>query len=165
MRGIADLLLERTGTDGEKELAVVDIKWRGSGWREAVIRNEEDLQLVLYSKLASAEGRWAHTAYFIVENGKLLARNTSAFQNVSPISPAADHREVSERVLARMHATWRWRMAQLAKGTVEVRCRQTLAAIEEAYSAEAGNNLLEMLEMKGEDAKYDDFRVLINLLD
>lgn len=165
VKGIADLLLERTGADGETELAVVDIKWRGSGWRESVIRNEEDLQLVLYSKLVSAAGQWAHTAYFIVENGKVLARNNAAFLNVSPISPTADHREVSERVLTRMHATWRWRMAQLAKGTVEVRCRQTLSAIEDFYANEDGQSLLDLLEMKGEDAKFDDYRVLINLLE
>ncbi len=164
VRGIADLVLERTGATGAVELAVVDIKWRGSGWRESVIRNGEDLQLVLYSRLASPVGEWAHTAYFIVDNGKLLARNARAFQNISPISPMDDHREVSERILARMEATWHWRMGQLAKGLVEVRCRTTMAAIEDAY-ATAGDNLFDLLEMKGEDAKYDDYRVLINLIE
>jgi hypothetical protein len=163
VKGIADLLLERHCPGGESELAVVDIKWRGSGWREAMIRNEEDLQLVLYARLASPK-KWAHTAYFIVENGKLLTRNTAAFQSISPISPSADHGEVSDRILNRMHATWRWRMAQLGQGRVEVRCRQTLAAIEEAYADEQSSSLLDLLEMKGEDAKYDDYRVLINLI-
>lgn len=165
VRGIADLVLERAGPTGASELAVVDIKWRGSGWRESVIRNGEDLQLVLYARLASPENEWAHTAYFIVENGKMLARNARAFQNISPISPTDDHREVSERILAQMHSTWRWRMEQLAGGLVEVRCRQTLAAIEEAYGDEHGAAMGDLLEMKGEDAKYDDYRVLINLID
>ena len=136
----------------------------GAGWRESVIRNGEDLQLVLYARLVSPEKEWAHTAYFIVENGKLLARNARAFQNISPISPTDDHREVNERILARMHSTWHWRMGQLEKGLVEVRCRQTLSAIEEAYG-EDGADLFDLLEMKGEDAKYDDYRVLINLID
>ncbi len=161
VRGIADLVLERPG-----ELAVVDIKWRGSGWRESVIRNGEDLQLVLYARLASPPGEWAHTAYFIVENGKMLARNAQAFRHVSPISPTDDHREVSESILIRMEATWHWRMEQLSKGIVEVRCRQTLSAIEEAYAGEENGALMnDILEMKGEDAKYDDYRALINLID
>jgi ATP-dependent helicase/nuclease subunit B len=120
---------------------------------------------VLYARLASPAGEWAHTAYFIVENGKMLARNTRAFQHISPISPTHDHGEVSERILARMHATWHWRMGQLANGLVEVRCRQTLSAIEDAYAGDEGAAMLDLLEMKGEDAKYDDYRVLINLID
>lgn len=164
VKGVADLLLERHTPTGVTELAVVDIKWRGSGWRESMIRNEEDLQLVLYARLASPKN-WAHTAYFIVENGKLLARNTAAFLSISPISPTADHGEVSERILGRMHSTWRWRMEQLARGQVEVRCRQTLTAIEETYASDGGTAMLDLLEMKGEDAKYDDYRVLINLIE
>lgn len=160
VKGIADLVLERAG-----EWAIVDIKWRGSGWRESVIRNEEDLQLVLYARLVAPPDTWAHTAYFIVENGKLLARNTRAFQHISPISPTHDHNEVNERILTRMQTTWQWRMGQLGKGLVEVRCRQTLAAIEDAYSNEEGAAMLDVLEMKGEDAKYDDYSVLINLIE
>jgi PD-(D/E)XK nuclease superfamily len=165
VKGIADLVLERPTPVGASELAIVDIKWRGSGWRESVIRNEEDLQLVLYARLVAPSGDWAHTAYFIVENGKMLARNTRAFQHISPISPTLDHQEVSERILARMQATWQWRMEQLACGLVEVRCRQTLAAIEDAYTNDEGAAMLDLLEMKGEDAKYDDYSVLINLIE
>ncbi len=160
--GIADLVLER---GGGSERAVVDIKWRGSGWRESVIRNGEDLQLVLYARLVSPENEWAHTAYFIVENGKMLARNARAFQHISPISPMDDHGEVSERILGQMRSTWHWRMSQLAQGLVEVRCRQTLSAIEESYGEEHGAAMGDLLEMKGEDAKYDDYRVLINLIE
>ncbi|MCC6724022.1 MAG: PD-(D/E)XK nuclease family protein [Saprospiraceae bacterium] len=165
VKGIADLVLERNNANGAQELAVVDIKWRGSGWRESAIRNGEDLQLVLYSRLLSTVGEWAHTAYFIVENGKMLARNTRAFQHINPISPSDDHREVNELVLTRMQATWKWRMEQLAKGLVEIRCRQTLMEIEDFYADEGANNQLEILEMKGEDAKYDDYRVLINIVE
>ncbi len=163
--GIADLILERSNSNGTSELAVVDIKWRGSGWRESAIRNGEDLQLILYSRLLSAQNEWAHTAYFIVENGKLLARNTRAFQHITPIAPADDHREVNELILSRMAATWQWRMKQLEGGLVEVRCRQTLREIEEFYAEEEGSDQFDLLEMKGEDAKYDDYRVLINLVE
>ncbi|MBI1226565.1 MAG: hypothetical protein GC192_15135 [Bacteroidetes bacterium] len=166
VRGIADLVLERVDSaTGAIERAVIDIKWRGSGWRESVIRNGEDLQLVLYARLISPENEWAHTAYFIVENGRMLARNTGAFKHISPIAPTADHREVNEGILTQMQATWHWRMAQLEKGIIEVRCRQTLSAIEEVYGEEHGAEMGSLLEMRGEDAKYDDYRVLINLID
>ncbi|MBK8562280.1 MAG: PD-(D/E)XK nuclease family protein [Saprospiraceae bacterium] len=40
VRGIADLILERSNQHGTSDLAVVDIKWRGSGWRESAIRSQ-----------------------------------------------------------------------------------------------------------------------------
>ncbi|MEM8909618.1 MAG: PD-(D/E)XK nuclease family protein, partial [Bacteroidota bacterium] len=70
IKGKADLVLKR----GE-EWAVVDLKWRGASRRARIIKNEEDLQLVLYSKLLTEEDQWAHTAYFILENGQMIARN------------------------------------------------------------------------------------------
>lgn len=161
VRGIADLVLERG-----HELAVLDLKWRGGTFREGTIRNEEDLQLVLYARLLSAEGEWAHSAYFIIEKGRLIARNNQAFRGITPIAPGEDYREVNERILRRMEATWQWRNGQLAKGEIEIRCRQTLSEIEEKYSSDGqGELMLQILEMKGEDAKYDDYRTLINLMD
>ncbi|MEO1261066.1 MAG: PD-(D/E)XK nuclease family protein [Bacteroidota bacterium] len=161
VKGIADLVLERSG-----ELAVVDLKWRGATYRANVLKNEEDLQLVLYSKLLAQDGPWAHTAYFIIENGKLISRNNLAFKNNVPLAPEKDAVEINERILQRMEATWRWRMAQLAKGEIEVRTRQTLQEIEEKYAEEGqGELMMEILEMKGEDAKWDDYRTLINLID
>ena len=161
VRGIADLVLEREG-----ELAVVDLKWRGAAYRANVLKNEEDLQLVLYSKLLAKEDQWAHTAYFIIENGKLISRNNLAFKNHVPLAPEKNAVEINERILQRMEATWQWRMAQLAKGEIEVRTRQTLHEIEEKYTDDGqGELMLEILEMKGEDAKWDDYRTLINLVE
>ncbi|MFQ5446656.1 MAG: PD-(D/E)XK nuclease family protein [Saprospiraceae bacterium] len=160
VRGIADLVLER----GD-ELAVLDLKWRGAAYRERIIRNEEDLQLVFYARLLNANA-WPHTAYFIIESGKLLARNNLAFKGATPIAPGDDPGATNERILARMSATWRWRMAQLAEGKIEIRCRQTLSEIEEAYANDGqGALMLDILEMKGGDARFDDYRTLINLLE
>lgn len=160
VKGIADLILKR----GD-ELAVVDLKWRGATYRANVLKNEEDLQLVLYSRMAAEDGPWAHTSYFIIENGKMVARNNLAFKGITPLAPEADYTAVNEKILTAMEATWHWRMAQLAKGEIEVRTRQTLMDIEEKYADEGqGQLLLEILEMKGEDAKWDDYRTLINLV-
>ncbi len=160
VRGIADLVLER-----ESELAVVDLKWRGATYRSNTLRNEEDLQLVLYSHLVADEGAWAHTCYFIMETGKMVARNNLAFKGIVPLVPDGDFTEINERILARMEATWQWRMAQLAKGEIEIRTRQTVSEIEEKYGEDdQGDLMLEILEMKGEDAKWDDYQTLVNLV-
>jgi hypothetical protein len=161
VKGIADLVLER----GE-ECSIVDIKWRGASRRESILRNEEDLQLVLYAHLLSPAGTWPHTAYFIIENGKLIARNNAAFKGITALAPGSDHAEINERILSRMAATWQWRMEQLSEGVVEIRCRHTLSEIEETYGDSAdGKRMMDILEMKGEDAAFDDYRTLINLVE
>lgn len=156
VNGRADLVLEKNG-----ELAVIDLKWRGASRRERIIRNEEDLQLVLYSKLLTDDHTWAHTAYFIMQDGKLIARNELAFKNVTVVSADADHIEVNERILDKMQQTYRWRMQQVKEGKIEIRCQQTEGELEEIY----GPALLDLLEMKSDDAPFDDYRTLINLIE
>ncbi|MCB9265172.1 MAG: PD-(D/E)XK nuclease family protein, partial [Lewinellaceae bacterium] len=157
INGRADLVLRR----GE-ELAVIDLKWRGARFREQSIRNEEDLQLVLYSRLLGQGHSWAHTAYFIMEKGQLLARNNHAFQDINAVAPEEDVADAHQRILGRMKATYRWRMEQISRGEVEVRCEQTRQALEEAYEEQP---LMDILEMKDNDAPFDDYRTLINLLE
>lgn len=156
VNGRADLVLEK----GE-ELAVVDLKWRGSSYRERVIRNEEDLQLILYSKLLTPDQSWAHSAYFVMEKGRMIARNNLAFREIIPVDPDADPLEVNQRILKRMQATFRWRMQQIREGRIEVRCAHTQPVLEEEY----GDELMDLLEMKQEDAPWDDYRTLIYLVD
>lgn len=156
LNGRADLVLEK----GD-ELAVVDLKWRGASYRERSIRNEEDLQLVLYAKLLTPDQSWAHTAYFIMQKGVMVARNQLAFRDITAVSPDSDHIEINQRILDRMYATFRWRVNQIRQGRIEVRCAHTRADLEESY----GDELLDLLEMKQEDARWDDYRTLIYLVD
>lgn len=156
VNGRADLVLEKNG-----ELAVIDLKWRGASRRERVIRNEEDLQLVLYSKLLTDDHTWAHTAYFIMQDGKMIARNNLAFKNITVVNADTDHVEVNERILEKMQETYRWRMQQIKAGQIEIRCQQTEEELEETYGAA----LLDLLEMKSDDAPFDDYRTLINLIE
>ncbi|KAA3623430.1 MAG: PD-(D/E)XK nuclease family protein [Bacteroidetes bacterium] len=156
VKGRADLVLEKDGSS-----AIVDIKWRGSSRRERELKNEEDLQLVLYAKLLPPEQDLAQTAYFVIENGKMIARNDSAFKEAVTVSPEADLAGVNKRILDRMEATMKWRMEQLKQGILEIRCRHTLAELEEAY----GEEQLEILEMKDRDAPFDDYKVLIGLVE
>ncbi len=153
INGRADLVLLR-----EDAYAVVDLKWRGSAWREQMIRNEEDLQLVLYAHLLNESDQPVHTAYFIIENGKMIARNNGAFNDLVAVSPDSDHEAVNERIIQKMEATYRWRMEQIRQGQIEIRCDQTLTDLEDAY----GSELLDLLEMKEGDAPFDDYRTLIS---
>lgn len=156
VKGRADLVLEKEG-----ELAVIDLKWRGSSRRERQIRNEEDLQLVLYSRLLTEDTHWAHTAYFVIEDGKMISRNELAFRDITAVQPDADHREVNERILEKMEATYHWRMEQIQAGKIEIRCEQTAEALDEFY----GPELLDLLEMRTGNAPFDDYSTLINLVE
>lgn len=148
------------------ELAVLDLKWRGVGYRERMIKNQEDLQLVLYSSLISEPHQWAHTAYFIMDKGKMIARTNQAFQEVQPLQVAANHAAIHENIMEKMMATYRWRVKQIEQGLVEVRCSKTkylLEDIAETYGLPPID--MTMLEMKSEDAKFDDYRTLVNLIE
>ena len=157
LNGRADLVLAR----GE-ERAVIDLKWRGARFREQSIRNEEDLQLVLYAHLLGENQQWAHTAYFIMEKGLLLARNNGAFQDINAVAPNEGLSETNQRILQRMEATYQWRLEQIRNGKVEIRCEQTQQSLEEAYQKQP---LMDMLEMKSQNAPFDDYRTLINLIE
>ncbi|MEO1515747.1 MAG: PD-(D/E)XK nuclease family protein [Bacteroidota bacterium] len=152
----ADLVLRR----GD-EWAVIDLKWRGTTRRQNIIRNEEDIQLTLYARLLTEGADWAHTAYFILDKGVMIARNHLAFKEAMAVSPDLEHQEVNQRIWQRMANTFDWRMKQLTEGQLEVRTRQTADEIDETYGAD----LLDLLEMRSEDAPFDDYRTLINLIE
>lgn len=154
LRGRADLVLQRGG-----ELAVLDLKWRGKTRRRDLIRNMEDLQLVLYAYLLRPDLKAVHTGYYILESQSLLARNNQAFQEADPIAPDLDTVQTNKSILQRMQTTYRWRMGQLDAGLIEIRCADTSEILEESYGDQ-----LDLLEMKKEDAPFDDYRVLINLI-
>lgn len=157
VKGIADVVLQRGN-----EFAILDLKWRGTRRREDLIRNEADLQLVLYSRLLGSPDQWAHTAYFIIQDGVMVARNKIAFKEARAVSADADHIEINERIWKRMEATFQWRMKQLRTGKIEVRTASTLPDIEESYAQE---EWLELLELPAEEAYFDDYKTLINLIE
>ena len=164
IRGVADLVLQRG-----KELAIIDMKWRGATYRERLLRNEEDLQLVIYSRLLTADSNWAHTAYFIIETGKMIARNNQAFKEAIAVAPHEDYIQVNERIWDRMQKTYEWRKAQLQEGKIEVRTERTLLELEEQlYVSELLKNLqidlADLLEMRDRDAPFDDYQALVNLI-
>jgi hypothetical protein len=152
----ADLVLERA-----EEQAILDLKWRGALRRELMIKNEEDLQLALYAQLLPMSTKQIHTAYFIMENGRLIARDRLAFQDLTPVSPGVDSLEVRKRILEKISATLQWRLEQVQRGEIEIRCASTIQDLDKHY---AQDDLLALLELKNEDAPFDDYRTLISLV-
>jgi hypothetical protein len=156
VRGKADLVLHR----GE-ERAIVDLKWSGANRRKALIQNGEDLQLILYAHLLAPEGPWPHTAYFILEDGKMIARNRAAFSDAVVAGKGdQDHAEACAYTLEKMQKTYAWRLAQIQAGKVELRTARTAQELESLYEGQ----LMELLEMKNEDARWDDYRTLLEFM-
>ncbi|MCW5921172.1 MAG: PD-(D/E)XK nuclease family protein [Saprospiraceae bacterium] len=155
VRGKADLVLQRAD-----ELAIVDLKWSGARRRRELIKNGEDLQLVLYAHLLPPAGQWPHTAYFILEEGKMIARNTMAFKEAIVAGNGnEDHAAACEAIFQKMEKTFAWRMEQLQLGTLELRTARTAQELEAIYEGQ----LFELLEMKTDDAPWDDYRVLLEM--
>jgi hypothetical protein len=159
VRGVADLVLEKDG-----ETAIVDLKWSGRGYRTNLIRSEEDLQMILYADLMGEET--VHTAYFIMQDAKMIARNNAAFSEAEAVMPDADHKEIHARMLSRMAATQKWRLKQVAEGKIEVRSAATANILEEYYEEnEDADLLMAILEMHSKDASFDDYKTLVNLVE
>ena len=112
-------------------------------------------------RLLTADDTWAHTAYFIIEEGKMIARNNLAFEEATAVAPDADYVEVNNRIWEKMLKTYRWRVEQLKKGEVEIRTEHTLLDLEDAYHGK----LIDLLEMKNENSYFDDYKTLISLIE
>jgi len=154
LKGRSDLILSRG-----KEFSILDLKWRGAHRRREMLKNQEDLQLILYAHLLNPNIAGIHTAYYILEKGELITRNNHAFKEVNPIAPDLDTVQTYEHILETMQKTLQWRQEQLGEGKIEIRCKDTFPVLDAYYE-----NVLDLLEMKNEDAPFDDYRVLINLV-
>ncbi len=153
LRGKADLVLRR----GD-ELAIVDLKWSGATLRKELIKNGEDLQLVLYGHLLPPPDQWPHTAYFILKEGKMIARNKMAFRESIVAGQDDDHATICALIFGRMEKTFAWRLEQVSRGWLELRTARTADELETFYAEEP---MFDRLEMKRRDASWDDYRGLI----
>ncbi len=151
IKGKADLILKR----GE-EYCIVDLKWRGKNWRLNQIKNREDLQLVMYSKLLE-ENTWSHTAYFIISEALFIARNQEAFNEALVTDKDLNHQMINEEIWQKMEKTYQWRLDQLQNGKIEIRTEGNIDILEELYYGE----LHDVLEMKRENAAFDDYATLV----
>ncbi len=161
--GYIDLVLERNG-----QKVIIDLKWQGANSRKQSYKNREDLQLVIYSKLLDNTTDWAHTAYFIIKDAKMIARNNLAFAEAeTPSEEEYTFQEIHQEIWNKITKTYTWRMEQIAAGHIEVRTTDTLEELEDEEREESmyAGQLLDLLEMKRDNARYDDYTVLVNLVE
>jgi hypothetical protein len=176
VKGRADLVLKRSNS-GVFEVAVVDLKWRGKTVFKNLLRNAKDVQLCLYAefvhqhmkmdkdgKLSRKEGnppQTVHTAYYVLRDALMVARNELAFANIETVAGSEEAGTVQVETLKKIRATANWRWDQVREGVVEVRCQETLGDLEDLY---LDLNHDDLLEMEGGDARFDDYRSLIGLV-
>lgn len=169
--GRADLVLERE-KNGQTEVVVVDLKWRGKTVFRNLLRNAKDVQLCLYAEFVRQnkpeEGKTPHpkpatvyTAYYVLRDAQMISRNELAFANIETVSGPDEANVVQAETLKKIRATFNWRWEQFADGVVEVRCEETLGQLEDLYLEEPHE---ERLEMEAGDARFDDYRSLIGLI-
>lgn len=161
LKGVIDLVLERR--QGERiEYAIVDLKWSGKQHFLRKMSNGEDLQLVIYSKLLGLGTDWAHTAYYTISTETFIARNRKAFRSAQ-VTPETEQsfQQVHQIIWDKIEATYHWRLEEIRTGRIEVRTEDTLEELEDWLQDNISfERLLQLLEMKQESARYDDYRVL-----
>lgn len=159
----ADLVLK----NNKGEFTILDLKWRGATFRQSMIKSEEDLQLVMYAMLLTKDESIAQTAFYIIQDAKMIARNNSAFKEAIAALPDKDYFETNNMIWRRMVKTYQWRLSQLKEGKIEVRTKMTYRDLEEPGTSEGDGyaDFDNYLEMKNDDAPFDDYKTLINLID
>ncbi|MCP9235954.1 hypothetical protein [Lewinella sp. JB7] len=162
IEGRADLVLDRVNHLGQAETAVVDLKWRGKTVFRNLLRNASDIQLCLYAEFLRQMGSTrVHTAYYILRDAVMISRNELAFEGADVVPSETDFTEVQRGTLERIRATHDWRWEQFADGVLEIRCKETVPELEDAYLDLPHDALL---NMKDDTSPFDDFRSLIGLI-
>lgn len=152
LKARADLVLQR----GDERM-VVDFKWKGKGYRTQLMKNKEDLQLCMYAWLYKKGNQWPASSWFIIEPALIITRNPDAFSGIDPLHGTEPESVLYPELMSRIESTWDWRKQQLEQGLIEMRCKATAELLEEYYD----NYPPQILEMRTEDAPFDDYQVLI----
>jgi hypothetical protein len=157
--GTIDLLL-RTRTGRE---VVLDVKFGSEDFRAAELAQSRYLQLATYAYLravsaaggaetparqSAAAAPWPHYAYYIVATGNVLAHNREVFPDAI-VHPAATAETIAA-LWQRVAASYDWRRAQIAAGTIEVNAANTEATAASTPPAHA-------LAAAEEPDRFDDF--------
>ncbi len=113
--GRADLLLKR-----KNEVAVIDYKWSGRGYREKMVFEDNDTQLAIYSKLAKSQMKKeiVHAAYFIIDSALLIAKNNFGFKNAKTKVGTQKESDRYDDIFSRMENTYKLRKEEIKNGDV-----------------------------------------------
>lgn len=117
--GRVDLLIKRAGSPST---AVVDLKLGGRGVRRAELEQNSALQLAVYAYLLAASngGEWPMTAFFILNDGIMLAPKGDGFFPGSTEVGVKNATPGPKACWNDFLGVWDWRRAQLDQGLIEV---------------------------------------------
>ena len=140
--GEADLVV----VDCEGNQAVLDAKWGSERYRQEEIEAGRHLQLAVYG-YALGEKAWPSTGYYIVTTGNVVAPDARFFSKA-----LAAGGETVETVWRQSLVTRNWRLAQFARGEIEVNA--DAEPDDDSEPPEGG------LESRIEPDRFDEFRWL-----
>ena len=152
IKGITDVVLERDG-----RFLIIDLKWGGKSFRQLMFKNKEDIQLMLYSRYFGDETVWWDACFYIIKNGLFITRTDGLFDTAKVIPAKEDYMVVYDDMYNRLLRTFDWRTEQLAGGKLELRTEEAISALDELY----GESIFQLLPLKSEDYKFDDFGALL----
>jgi hypothetical protein len=140
-------------TNDQGKEAVIDIKWGGEKYRKDSLKENKHLQLITYSYLLhkSESKQWSAVAYFIIDNGVMLAQNTDYFPAAIEVKPK--DLENHAVIWQKMKTTWEWRRKQLDSGLIEV----TVGGTEVDAVSSPGEDALNIPETGDH---FNDYKVL-----
>ncbi len=148
LTGSADLVMR----NGRGEHAIVDMKWSGIKKFPDKLKRNRHLQLAIYAELLRQEtGEWPSVAYYVLDRARFLAPDERAFPDAEVV-PSADG-ENTAQLWQRFLATWRWRVAQIQSGQIEV-VLDAILATEDSEPPE------EAMTMETLNEAYNDYRAL-----
>lgn len=149
--GFADLVFRK-----KDELAIIDMKWGNKTKRSKQLEHNEDLQLGLYARLFENSGRFAHTAFYIINSKVLLAKNKKAFKEAEVPKYFDDADEAYQDLWDKMEATYKLRIEEIKAGTIEVVNDETLNLENPKYETS------ETIDMAAELDSYSDYKNVTN---
>ena len=148
LTGSADLVMQ--GADGAQ--AIVDMKWSGIRKFPEKLRKNRHLQLAIYAELLrQTSGQWPSVAYYILDRASLIAPDDRTFPNAS--TAPSESGENTAQLWQRFLATWRWRVAQIEAGRVEV-ALDGISVTDESEPPE------DAMAMETLSESYNDYRSL-----
>ena len=115
--GRADLILER----GEKDMALLDLKWKNSKYWIDALKNKDDWQLAIYAGMLAQEvggNKEISTGYFSLLDAKAVSRDKRIFKEAQTAENSGDNGNVLEELVEKIIYTSQHRIKQMQSGKI-----------------------------------------------
>jgi hypothetical protein len=144
LTGKIDLVLDKGNAK-----AIIDQKWDGFTKYVNNVKDDIDIQLLIYSFLLGGGTEWPDTAYFIIGRKYFITRDNRIINNALTLSEDTPVSNIYPKMWEKLALTIRWRKERLNKGLIDINKEETYELI-----AKPDDNCF---QMKKEDDKYDNY--------